>query len=160
MRSRQNGFLGLRNLTILEQIRWSIYKVGGPWIEFERIPMHDEKTFQLLQKGDTLGIFQLESDGMKQALRDIHPTNFLDIVAINALYRPGPMDFIPVYARRKAGKEMVTMPHPVLEPILQETFGVIVYQEQIIKIASVLAGFTMGQADLLRRAVSKKIVKF
>ncbi len=149
-------FLGLRNLTILEQIRWSIYKVGGPWIEFERIPMHDEKTFQLLQKGDTLGIFQLESDGMKQALRDIHPTNFLDIVAINALYRPGPMDFIPVYARRKAGKEMVTMPHPVLEPILQETFGVIVYQEQIIKIASVLAGFTMGQADLLRRAVSKK----
>ncbi|MEK3728102.1 DNA polymerase III subunit alpha [Lysinibacillus sp. FSL W8-0953] len=149
-------FLGLRNLTILEQIRWSIYKAGGPWIEFERIPMHDEKTFQLLQKGDTLGIFQLESDGMKQALRDIHPTNFLDIVAINALYRPGPMDFIPVYARRKAGKEMVTMPHPVLEPILQETFGVIVYQEQIIKIASVLAGFTMGQADLLRRAVSKK----
>lgn len=149
-------FLGLRNLTILEQIRWSIYKAGGPWIEFERIPMHDEKTFQLLQKGDTLGIFQLESDGMKQALRDIHPTNFLDIVAINALYRPGPMDFIAVYARRKAGKEMVTMPHPVLEPILQETFGVIVYQEQIIKIASVLAGFTMGQADLLRRAVSKK----
>lgn len=149
-------FLGLRNLTILEQIRWSIYKAGGPWIEFERIPMHDDKTFQLLQRGDTLGIFQLESDGMKQALRDICPTTFLDIVAVNALYRPGPMDFIPVYAKRKAGREMVTMPHPVLEPILQETFGVIVYQEQIIKIASVLAGFTMGQADLLRRAVSKK----
>lgn len=160
MWSRQNGFLGLRNLTILEQIRWSIYKAGGPWIEFERIPMHDDKTFQLLQRGDTLGIFQLESDGMKQALRDICPTTFLDIVAVNALYRPGPMDFIPVYAKRKAGREMVTMPHPVLEPILQETFGVIVYQEQIIKIASVLAGFTMGQADLLRRAVSKKIDKF
>ncbi|WP_155592767.1 DNA polymerase III subunit alpha [Lysinibacillus cavernae] len=149
-------FLGLRNLTILEQIRWSIYKARGPWIEFGLIPMHDEMTFQLLQSGDTLGIFQLESDGMKQALRDIHPTNFLDIVAVNALYRPGPMDFIPVYAKRKAGKEMVVMPHPVLEPILQETYGVIVYQEQIIKIASVLAGFTMGQADLLRRAVSKK----
>ncbi len=149
-------FLGLRNLTILEQIRWSIYKAGGPWVEFERIPMHDEKTFQLLQRGDTSGVFQLESEGMKQALRDIHPSNFSDIVAINALYRPGPMDFIPVYARRKAGKEMVVMPHPVLESILQETFGVIVYQEQIIKIASVLAGFTMGQADLLRRAVSKK----
>jgi len=149
-------FLGLRNLTILEQMRWSIYKAGGPWIDFERIPMHDEKTFQLLQKGDTSGIFQLESEGMKQALRDIHPTRFLDIVAVNALYRPGPMEFIPVYARRKAGKEMVVMPHPVLEPILQETFGVIVYQEQIIKIASVLAGFSMGQADLLRRAVSKK----
>jgi len=137
-------------------MRWSIYKAGGPWIDFERIPMHDEKTFQLLQKGDTSGIFQLESEGMKQALRDIHPTHFLDIAAVNALYRPGPMEFIPVYARRKAGKEMVIMPHPVLEPILQETFGVIVYQEQIIKIASVLAGFTMGQADLLRRAVSKK----
>ncbi|NOG28660.1 DNA polymerase III subunit alpha [Lysinibacillus fusiformis] len=149
-------FLGLRNLTILEQMRWSIYKAGGPWIDFERIPMHDEKTFQLLQKGDTSGIFQLESEGMKQALRDIHPTHFLDIAAVNALYRPGPMEFIPVYAKRKAGKEMVVMPHPVLEPILQETFGVIVYQEQIIKIASVLAGFSMGQADLLRRAVSKK----
>lgn len=149
-------FLGLRNLTILEQIRWSIYKVGGPWIEFERIPMQDEKTFQLLQRGDTLGIFQLESEGMKQALRDIQPTHFLDIVAVNALYRPGPMDFIPIYARRKSGQELVIMPHPVLEPILRETFGVIVYQEQIMQIASKMAGFTMGQADLLRRAVSKK----
>lgn len=149
-------FLGLRNLTILEQIRWSIYKAGGPWIEFDLIPMQDEKTLQLLQTGDTVGIFQLESEGMKQALRDIHPTHFLDIVAVNALYRPGPMDFIPVYARRKAGKEPVIMPHPILEPILQETFGVIVYQEQIMHIASVMAGFTMGQADLLRRAVSKK----
>lgn len=149
-------FLGLRNLTILEQMRWSIYKAGGPWIEFEHIPLHDDKTFQLLQRGDTLGIFQLESAGMKQALRDIRPTHFLDIVAVNALYRPGPMDFIPIYARRKAGKEQVVMPHPVLVPILQETFGVIVYQEQIIQIASVLAGFTRGQADLLRRAVSKK----
>ena len=149
-------FLGLRNLTILEQVRWSIYKAGGPWIEFELIPMQDEKTFQLLQKGDTLGIFQLESEGMKQALRDIHPTHFLDIVAVNALYRPGPMDFIPIYARRKAGKEPTNMLHPALEPILRETFGVIVYQEQILQIASVMAGFTMGQADLLRRAVSKK----
>ncbi|MEK5331774.1 DNA polymerase III subunit alpha [Lysinibacillus sp. FSL W8-0992] len=149
-------FLGLRNLTILEQVRWSIYKAGGPWIEFDLIPMHDERTFQLLQKGDTVGIFQLESDGMKQALRDIHPTHFSDIVAVNALYRPGPMDFIPVYARRKAGKEHVTMPHPLLEPILRETFGVIVYQEQIMQIAATMAGFTMGQADLLRRAVSKK----
>ena len=137
-------------------MRWSIYKAGGPWIEFEHIPLHDDKTFQLLQSGDTLGIFQLESVGMQQALRDIRPTHFLDIVAVNALYRPGPMEFIPIYARRKAGKEHVAMPHPILAPILQETFGVIVYQEQIIQIASVLAGFTMGQADLLRRAVSKK----
>lgn len=121
--------------------------------------MQDEKTFQLLQIGDTVGIFQLESEGMKQALRDIQPTHFLDIVAVNALYRPGPMDFISVYARRKAGKEPVIMPHPILEPILKETFGVIVYQEQIMRIASVMAGFTMGQADLLRRAVSKKNVR-
>ena len=149
-------FLGLRNLTILEQIRWSIYRANGPWIEFERIPTHDEKTFQLLQEGDTTGVFQLESDGMRQALREICPTHFLDIVAVNALYRPGPMEFIPMYARRKNGKEKVIMPHPVLEPILHETFGVIVYQEQIMRIASVMAGFTMGQADLLRRAVSKK----
>ncbi|MEG0259145.1 MAG: DNA polymerase III subunit alpha, partial [Lysinibacillus sp.] len=97
-------FLGLRNLTILEQIRWAIYKAGGPWLEFSNIPMNDEKTFQLLQQGDTTGIFQLESDGMRQALRDIRPSHFLDIVAVNALYRPGPMDFIPVYARRKNGR--------------------------------------------------------
>lgn len=149
-------FLGLRNLTLLEQIRWSIYKANGPWIEFERIPMHDEKTFKLLQEGDTMGIFQLESEGMQKALREIRPTHFLDIVVVNALYRPGPIEFIPVYAKRKYGQEQVVLPHPVLEPILRETFGVIVYQEQIMRIASVMAGFTMGQADLLRRAVSKK----
>lgn len=149
-------FLGLRTLTILEQIRLSIYNEQGKWIEFEQIPLDDVKTFQLLQSGDTAGVFQLESDGMKQALRDIKPTHFLDIVAVNALYRPGPMDFIAVYARRKHGMEQVVVPHPILAPILQETYGVIVYQEQIMKIAVVMAGFTFGQADLLRRAVSKK----
>lgn len=149
-------FLGLRNLTILEKIRWAIYRVGGTWIDFERIPLNDDKTFQLLQVGDTAGIFQLESDGMRQALREIRPTQFLDIVAVNALYRPGPMDFIPVYARRKHGQEQVVMPHPSIEPILRETYGVIIYQEQIMQIAVTMAGFTIGQADLLRRAVSKK----
>ena len=102
------------------------------------------------------GIFQLESDGMRQALRDIRPTHFLDIVAVNALFRPGPMEFIAVYARRKHGQEPVIMPHPALEQILRETYGVIVYQEQIMRIANVMAGFTIGEADLLRRAVSKK----
>ena len=149
-------FLGLRNLTILEQICRSIQYTHGVKMDLQSLPLDDEKTFQLLASGDTAGVFQLESDGMRQALREIHPTQFLDIVAVNALYRPGPMDFIPVYARRKHGKERVDIPHPSLVPILQETYGVIVYQEQIIRIANVFAGFTLGQADILRRAVSKK----
>lgn len=149
-------FLGLRNLTILEQIRRSIYFTHNLELDFNKIPFEDEATFQLLQQGDTSGIFQLESDGMRQALREIRPTHFLDIVAVNALYRPGPMEFISVYARRKHQQEPVIMPHPVLEPILRETYGVIVYQEQIMRIANVMAGFTIGEADLLRRAVSKK----
>jgi len=149
-------FLGLRNLTILENIRQSIYYTHKKWIDFNKIPFNDEKTFQLLKEGDTAGVFQLESDGMKNALREIAPTEFLDIVAVNALYRPGPMEFIPVYARRKAAREKVLMPHPILEQILKETYGVIVYQEQIMQIAHVFAGFTIGEADLLRRAVSKK----
>lgn len=149
-------FLGLRNLTILEQICRSISYTHGNAIDLNSLPMDDEKTFRLLAAGDTSGIFQLESDGMRRALREIKPTRFLDIVAVNALYRPGPMDFIPVYARRKHGQEPVEMPHPVLEPILRETYGVIVYQEQIMRIAHLFAGFTIGEADLLRRAVSKK----
>ncbi|MER2153470.1 MAG: DNA polymerase III subunit alpha [Solibacillus sp.] len=157
----QNGllkidFLGLRNLTILEQIRKSIQFTHNTQINFNQIPLNDEKTFELLQNGDTNGIFQLESDGMKNALREIKPTHFLDIVAVNALYRPGPMEFIPMYARRKHKKEQVIMPHPHLTPILEETYGVIIYQEQIMRIANVMAGFSFGQADLLRRAVSKK----
>lgn len=149
-------FLGLRNLTILEQIRKSIYATQQQAIDFKHIPLEDEATFRLLQTGDTAGIFQLESDGMRQALREIRPTHFLDIVAVNALYRPGPMEFIPTYARRKHGTEPIAYSHPVLEPILRETHGIIIYQEQIMRIAHVFAGFTIGQADLLRRAVSKK----
>ncbi|MEO4051946.1 DNA polymerase III subunit alpha [Solibacillus sp. CAU 1738] len=149
-------FLGLRNLTILEQMRNSIQFTHQIAIDFNKIPFQDDNTFALLQAGDTSGIFQLESDGMRQALREIKPTQFLDIVAVNALYRPGPMDFIPVYARRKHRQEPVIMPHAALEPILRETYGVIVYQEQIMRIANVLAGFSIGEADLLRRAVSKK----
>ncbi|SOC36573.1 DNA polymerase III subunit alpha [Ureibacillus acetophenoni] len=149
-------FLGLRNLTILEQIRKSIQYTEHVEIDFNNIPLNDQKTYELLQQGDTTGIFQLESEGMQNALREIKPTQILDIVAVNALYRPGPMEFISTYARRKANKEPVIMPHPVLESILKETYGIIVYQEQIMQIAHVLAGFTFGQADLLRRAVSKK----
>ncbi|MGN7478095.1 DNA polymerase III subunit alpha [Solibacillus silvestris] len=149
-------FLGLRNLTILEQIRKSIQFTHDIHLDFNQIPFDDWKTFELLQYGDTSGIFQLESDGMKNALREIQPTRFLDIVAVNALYRPGPMEFIPLYARRKQLTEQVILPHPDLAPILEETYGVIIYQEQIMRIANVMAGFTFGQADMLRRAVSKK----
>ena len=149
-------FLGLRNLTILEQICRSINFTHQLKIDLQNIPLDDEKTFQLLANGDTSGVFQLESEGMRSALREIYPTQFLDIVAVNALYRPGPMDFIPVYARRKNGQEQMELLHPDLAPILNETYGVIVYQEQIIRIANIFAGFTLGQADILRRAVSKK----
>lgn len=149
-------FLGLRNLTILEDIRKLIHNESNHWVDFEKIPLDDPKTFDLLKSGDTSGVFQLESEGMRNTLRQIRPTRFEDIVAINALFRPGPMDFIPVYARRKHGEEAVEYAHPDLKPILEETYGVIVYQEQIMQIASRMAGFTMGEADILRRAVSKK----
>jgi len=149
-------FLGLRNLTILDRIRSMIWHDTKKWLDFEKIPLDHEKTFELLQNGDTTGVFQLESDGMRQALRDIKPSEFLDVVAINALYRPGPMENIPTYKRRKHNEEKTLYQHPILEPILKETYGVIVYQEQIMQIASKMAGFTFGEADILRRAVSKK----
>ncbi|MEK5147695.1 DNA polymerase III subunit alpha [Psychrobacillus sp. FSL K6-4615] len=149
-------FLGLRNLTIIERILKIInYKQSDPF-KLAEIPLHDELTFQLLQQGDTTGVFQLESAGMRQALKQIDPTKFEDVVAVNALFRPGPMESIPLYAKRKAGQAPVTYEHPILEPILKETYGIIVYQEQIMQIASKMAGFTFGEADLLRRAVSKK----
>lgn len=149
-------FLGLRNLTMLAQMRWLYEREYGQVLPLYHIPLDDEKTYALLQQGDTTGVFQLESQGMREALRLIKPTHFLDIVAINALYRPGPMDFIPQYARRKNNEEPVRMPHPNLAPILQETYGIIVYQEQIMQVATTFAGMTVGEADLLRRAVSKK----
>ena len=149
-------FLGLRNLTILEQIRRLLFRDTKKWIDYRKLSLHDDASFALLAQGDTTGIFQLESDGMRRALQQIKPTAFGDIVAVNALFRPGPMEFIPLYARRKHGQENVEYVHPMLEPILSETYGIIVYQEQIMQIASRMAGFTLGEADLLRRAVSKK----
>lgn len=149
-------FLGLRNLTILEQIRRLLAKGTGKTIDYRKLPLDDAKTYKLLAAGDSSGVFQLESDGMRGALRQIQPTGFGDIVAVNALFRPGPMEFIPLYAKRKHKKEAVHYVHPILEPILKETYGVIVYQEQIMQIAAQMAGFTLGQADILRRAVSKK----
>lgn len=149
-------FLGLRNLSLLERIIKSIEIHTGRKIHLDDIPFHDEQTYTLLQKGDTTGVFQLESEGMRRVLRQLKPTSFEDIVAVNALFRPGPMENIPVYIARKHGKQRVQYLHPDLKQILDFTYGVIVYQEQIMQISSTLARFTLGEADLLRRAVSKK----
>ncbi|MBS4208781.1 DNA polymerase III subunit alpha [Bacillus sp. FJAT-50079] len=149
-------FLGLRNLSLLERIVKSIEINTGEKIDLKALPLSDEATFSLLKRGDTTGIFQLESEGMRKVLRELKPTEFEDIVAVNALYRPGPMEQIPDYIARKHGQKSIHYPHPDLKPVLEGTYGVIVYQEQIMQIASVMAGFSLGEADLLRRAVSKK----
>lgn len=148
--------LGLRNLTILERILDSIYYAEGKKLSLQNIPLQDEATFQLLGEGNTTGIFQMESEGMRRVLKSLKPNRFEDIVAVNALYRPGPMESIPLYIERKHGKKPVAYPHPDLQKILEPTYGVLIYQEQIMRIASEFAGFSLGEADLLRRAVSKK----
>ncbi len=140
----------------MEQVLISIEKGQGKKIDIHSLPLNDKKTFELLRKGNTTGIFQLESEGMREVLRKLKPNEFEDIVAVNALYRPGPMENIPIYIARKHGKKQVQYPHPNLKDILEITYGVIVYQEQIMQIASKMAGFSLGEADLLRRAVSKK----
>ncbi|MGM7702314.1 DNA polymerase III subunit alpha [Pseudalkalibacillus sp. Hm43] len=149
-------FLGLRNLTLLENITASIEAQTGKQIPLHMLPFDDGKTYELLSEGDTTGIFQLESEGMRRVLKKLKPSEFEDIVAVNALYRPGPMENIPVYIERKHQQNTVAYPHPDLKPILQKTYGVIVYQEQIMQIASKMAGFSLGEADMLRRAVGKK----
>ncbi|MCT8137392.1 DNA polymerase III subunit alpha [Anaerobacillus sp. CMMVII] len=149
-------FLGLRNLSFMEEIVTHIFQLDKTKIDLNNIPFTDEKTFWLLGKGDTTGVFQLESPGMRRVLANLKPTEFEDIVAVNALYRPGPMENIPVFIAGKQKKHQVSYPHHDLKPILEKTYGVIVYQEQIMQIASKLAGFSLGEADILRRAVSKK----
>ncbi|MDN4607299.1 DNA polymerase III subunit alpha [Sporosarcina sp. F6_3S_P_2] len=149
-------FLGLRNLTLMDRIKSMLEHDRGVVLNYEDIPLNDQKTFELFREGDMTGVFQFESDGMRDALRLIKPDEFSDIYAINALYRPGPMENIPLYSRRKNNNEKIQYIHPQLEPILSETEGIIVYQEQIMQIAVRIAGFSMAEADLLRRAVSKK----
>ncbi|PZE21466.1 DNA polymerase III subunit alpha [Paenibacillus xerothermodurans] len=149
-------FLGLRTLSIIERTLQWIKEQTGATIDFEKLPMDDAATYELLSRGDTTGVFQLESAGMRRVLKDLRPSEFEDIISVLALYRPGPMEFIPRYIQCKHGELEVEYPHPALEPILRDTYGIIVYQEQIMQIASKMAGFTLGEADLLRRAVSKK----
>lgn len=148
-------FLGLRNLTILGNIIAAL-KSEGVEIDPNQIPLNDQETLALFQRGDTDAVFQFESDGIKRVLEQLHPDSFEDIVAVNALYRPGPMNNIGHFINRKHGKEKVQYPDPSLKKILGQTYGVLVYQEQVMQTAQVLAGFSLGEADLLRRAMSKK----
>ena len=151
-------FLGLKTLTVIETARELIARRG---IELDPAKLHldDPAAYALLQRGDTVGVFQLEGQGMRDALRKLKPDRFEDIIAIVALYRPGPMDNIDSYVNRKHGREGIESLHPMIEPILKETYGVIIYQEQVMQIAQVLSGFSLGEADLLRRAMGKKIKK-
>ncbi|MFD2116534.1 DNA polymerase III subunit alpha [Paenibacillus yanchengensis] len=149
-------FLGLRTLSIMERAIGFIREQDRIEIDFRNVDDADPTTYQMLGKGETTGIFQLESSGMRKILRDLKPTAFEDIISVLALYRPGPMEFIPTFIASKHGYTQVHYPHPSLAPILQDTYGIIVYQEQIMQIASHMAGFSLGEADLLRRAVSKK----
>ena len=151
-------FLGLKTLTVL-QTAVALVKRRGIDIDLAAIPLDDKKTYDLLARAEAVGIFQLESAGMRRALLDMRPDRFEDIIALVALYRPGPMANIPTYCARKHGIEQPDYIHPKLEPILRETFGVIIYQEQVMQAAQILAGFTLGEADLLRRAMGKKIRK-
>ncbi|XUX00337.1 MAG: DNA polymerase III subunit alpha [Dehalogenimonas sp.] len=149
-------FLGLANLTILSRAQEIIRERTGVQLDVHKIPLDDKKTFALLSAGETMGVFQLEGVGMRRYIRDLKPTHFTDIAAMVALYRPGPMEQIPRFIRSKHGEEPITYPHPALEPILQETYGVIVYQEQVLFIAQKFSGFSLGQADILRKAMGKK----
>lgn len=148
-------FLGLKNLSIMDNTLQMI-RQEDPAFDLQKINFSDPLTLQLFQRGKTEGIFQFESSGIRNVLVNLHPTNFEDIVAVNALYRPGPMENIPHFTARKAGKEKIAYPAPSLEKILGPTYGILVYQEQVMQLASVMAGFTLGEADLLRRAMSKK----
>ena len=149
-------FLGLRNLSIIHQIITQVKKDLDIDIDVERIPFNDKKVFKLLSLGNTTGIFQLESDGVRKVLMELQPEHFEDIVAVTSLYRPGPMQEIPTYISRRHRQSEINYLHPDLEPILKKTYGVIIYQEQIMQIASQFANFSYGQADILRRAMSKK----
>ena len=152
-------FLGLKNLTIIEDTLARIYKVQGKNINIENIPLDDKATFKLFQKAETVSIFQLESEGMRRYLKELKPTDLEDIIAMVALYRPGPMQFIPEYSEGNHGKKRIEYLHPKLEPILKNTYGICVYQEQVMKIAQELAGFSLSEADVLRKAIGKKIKK-
>lgn len=149
--------LGLKNLTIIENVLSQIEALRHEQFDLDKIPLDDPATFTLLQQTNTTGVFQLESDGMRRHLRELRPTNLEDIIAMVALYRPGPMQFIPDFMDRKHGRKTITYLHPKLEPILKNTYGIAVYQEQVLEVAREIAGFSYSEADVLRKAIGKKI---
>src|SRR6187397_1679000 len=149
-------FLGLKTLTVLD-VAVKLLKQRNIEVDLATLPLDDAASYQMLARGDVVGVFQVESQGMRRALIDMRPDRFEDIIALVALYRPGPMANIPTYCARKHGDEEPEYLHPILEPILKETFSVIIYQEQVMQIAQVMAGYSLGEADLLRRAMGKKI---
>ncbi len=149
-------FLGLKTLSVLQEAVELVKRLRGIDIDLDDIPLDDPPTYALLNRADTKGVFQLESEGMRKLLREVRVQNIEDVGAVIALFRPGPMDMLPTYKARKLGKEATTYDHPLLEPILKDTYGVMVYQEQVQRAANVLAGYSLGQADLLRRAMGKK----
>lgn len=149
-------FLGLKTLSVLKEAR-RLLALRGIDVDLDTLAWDDTAVYELLQRGETVGVFQLESEGMRRTLSAVKPTNFGDIIALVALYRPGPMDNIPLFGARKNGREAIAYPHPLLEGILAETYGIFVYQEQVMQAAQILAGYSLGGADLLRRAMGKKV---
>ncbi|MBB6190106.1 DNA polymerase-3 subunit alpha [Sphingobium wenxiniae] len=149
-------FLGLKTLSVLQKAV-QLLAARGVEVDLDGLSWDDPAVYDLLQRGDTVGVFQLESEGMRKTLAAVRPTNFGDIIALVSLYRPGPMDNIPMFGRRKNGQEEIEYPHILLKPILEETYGIFVYQEQVMQAAQILAGYSLGDADLLRRAMGKKI---
>ncbi len=149
-------FLGLKTLSVLKKAV-EMLAARGIAVDLDALAWDDPEVYKLLQRGDTVGVFQLESEGMRRTLSAVRPSNFGDIIALVSLYRPGPMDNIPSFGRRKNGQEVIEYPHPLLEGILAETYGIFVYQEQVMQAAQILAGYSLGGADMLRRAMGKKI---
>ncbi|WP_279338412.1 DNA polymerase III subunit alpha [Sphingosinicella sp. YJ22] len=149
-------FLGLKTLSVLRK-GVELLEKRGLHVDLDRLSWDDPEVYALLQRGDTVGVFQLESEGMRRTLAAVKPSNFGDIIALVSLYRPGPMDNIPMFGDRKNGRAEIEYPHPLLEDVLRETYGIFVYQEQVMQAAQVLAGYSLGEADLLRRAMGKKI---
>src|SRR5664279_2900219 len=150
-------FLGLRNLDVIAGAVRIIRESGSRDFDIDSIPMDDSKTFEMLAQGDSEGVFQLESSGMRDAMREVNPSTFDDLIALVALYRPGPMEYIPQFVRNKRDPERVKYVDSRLEPVLRPTYGVAVYQEQLMEIAKRIAGFTPSEADDLRKGIGKKI---
>ncbi|QXQ04734.1 DNA polymerase III subunit alpha [Sphingosinicellaceae bacterium] len=150
-------FLGLKTLSVLDRAQ-KLLAARGVEVDWNALPLDDPAVYALLSRADTVGVFQFESEGMRRALTQVRPDCFADIVALGALYRPGPMENIPSFANRKHKREAIQLLHPAMEPVLAETYGIIVYQEQVMQIARTLAGYSLGEADLLRRAMGKKIL--